>query len=68
MNAKLSPELAALFYAAIEADNAWANALSRAGLGRWDAGSCSGAFAVLFAAKVAAYEAFRTATFPHASK
>jgi len=59
---------ATLFEAAINADNAWTTALYRAGLSRWSDGSNKGYFAELYAAKVAAYDAFRNAAFPHASR
>jgi hypothetical protein len=58
----------ALYRAAIRADNDWQAALERAGISRGSEGSDKGYFAELFAAKVAAYDAFRTAAFPHASR
>ena len=57
-----------LFNAAIEADSAWNDALTSAGLTRWSDGSTLGYFSELFAAKVAAYDAFRIAAFPHANR
>ena len=57
-----------LFNAAIETDNDWGDALTLAGLTRWSDGSTIGYFSELFAAKVAAYDAFRVAAFPHASR
>ena len=57
-----------LHKAAVDADNVWQAALDRAGLSRWSEGASSGYFAQLFAAKAAAYDAFRIAAFPHASR
>ena len=62
------PTIRALYRAAIQADNDWQAALDRAGVSRGAEGSGEGYFAELFAAKVAAYDAFRIAAFPHASR
>jgi hypothetical protein len=60
--------IASLYYAAIQADNDWQAALDRAGVDRWSKGASRGYFSELRAAKVAAYDAFRIAAFPHASR
>lgn len=65
----MSPHIEALYRTAIAADDNWQAALDAAGIGRFDrASSTHGALAPLFAAKVATYEAFRLAAFPHASR
>jgi hypothetical protein len=60
--------IASLYHAAIQADNDWQAALDRAGISRGSQGSGKGCFAELFAAKVAAYDAFLIAAFPRASR
>lgn len=57
-----------LFHAAIKADEDWQAALDRAGVARYTAAASQGYFAELYAAKVASYDAFRIAAFPHASR
>jgi hypothetical protein len=57
-----------LYHAAVNADNDWQAALNRAGVARYTAAARAGDFAELYASKVATYEAFRIATFPHASR
>jgi len=57
-----------LYHAAIKADEDWQVALDRAGVSRYTAAASRGYFAELRAAKVAAYDAFRIAAFPHASR
>lgn len=57
-----------LFHAAIQADEDWQAALDRAGVDRYSAAASQGYFSELRAAKVAAYDAFRIAAFPHASR
>jgi len=60
--------IASLYHAAIQADNDWQAALDRAGVARYTAAASRGYFAEMCAAKVAAYDAFRIAAFPHASR
>lgn len=60
--------IAPLYHAAIQADNDWQAALDRAGVDRYSAAASQGYFSELRAAKVAAYDAFRIAAFPHASR
>jgi hypothetical protein len=60
--------IASLYHAAIQADNDWQAALDRAGVDRWSEGASRGYFSELRAAKIAAYDAFRIAAFPHASR
>lgn len=60
--------IAPLYHAAIQADNDWQAALDRAGVDRYSAAASQGYFAELYAAKVASYDAFRIAAFPHASR
>jgi hypothetical protein len=60
--------IASLYHAAIQADNDWQAALDRAGVDRWSEGASRCYFSELRAAKVAAYDAFRIAAFPHASR
>jgi hypothetical protein len=57
-----------LYHAAIKADEDWQAALDRAGVDRWSEGASQGYFSELRAAKIAAYDAFRIAAFPHASR
>ena len=59
---------ATLYHAAIKADHDWQDALNRAGVERYTFASSRGAFAELYAAKLAAFDAFRVAAFPHASR
>lgn len=60
--------IAPLYHAAIKADNDWQAALDRAGVARYTAAASQGYFSELYAAKVASYDAFRIAAFPHASR
>jgi hypothetical protein len=60
--------IAPLYHAAIDADNAWQAALDRAGVDRYSAAASQGYFSDLHSAKIAAYDAFRIAAFPHASR
>ena len=59
--------IAALYRAAIVADDDWQAALDVAGINRFDRESSTDSrFAELFSAKVSTYDAFRAAAFPHA--
>lgn len=65
----MDPHIESLYRVAVAADDNWQAALDAAGINRFDrARSTGGILAPLFAAKLATYEAFRLAAFPHASR
>lgn len=64
----MRPSIPELQQAAFAADHAWQRALNAAGVDRYAPESSRGAFAPLYLAKLATYDAFRAAAFPHAAR